>query len=282
MCQNHSKLFGSESVVELEAIVRHQIKACAGRTLYVEQQVEGYKKWLESTGQDVEKVIEMVIFNHFDREQDVSDIQVDGSTAGGINTEEVRMELEKDAQDSYWGMVWGCVNKSQTKFWSIEQRLQRVLSYWEGQEDYASKRLEALKKEIALTDKIQDALDNVAVDDRSRLLKFKARLNVLMNNKEISWDSFVVMTNQIHRHLGWKEIQSKFQSRNVADVVAYWERAAQWAQMAQSVANQLFVELQPLVGGEELELDEECGEFKSAQLFGQITWGFSGQFSKRG
>jgi hypothetical protein len=271
MCTNHGKLFGSEAVVESEAIARRLVEACSARLQYVEQQADAYKAWLGSQQDiDMEAKLASIVLWAFDFDKGSNSQEKDENKESYDNWFESEFEGAKALE----GMYHNNAIRAQAKYYSIEQRLQRTLGYWASQQEYAGKRIEALRAELALSDRIQDGIDKMP-NNKASAMKYKERLSMLLENKEISWNTFQIMANQIHDKMKWKKIVSKYPSHCVADTVEYWERAIEWSKAAQRVANEMAIEMTPVVSGEELDIDNECGEFKSAQLFGQLTWGFS-------
>lgn len=264
----HNKLNGkgsaTDAVLELEAVSRKLRKACDARVRFLEKKIDGFKSFLGEQGSDADDVISNMIYNHFDRESDVSDIQVDGSTAGGINTTSVRLDLEEDAYNAYQAQLHGNAKRATSKYWSTEQRTARTLSYWRRQEEYCLSRINVCMNDLVLGDEIQDQIDQLSLlkkkpdgryvyGDYRQITDTVHVVQQMFDGKEISWNTLVVFKNQLHTMLGWKLITEKHVSRNVVEVMCYWERGLTWAQAAIELANTEYVADLPLV--EETDLD---------------------------
>lgn len=266
----HEKLKGKDSVIEFISINRGGKKVCGNRRKYVEQRAMSFITWAEENlpGFDGDKYLAHVEWAMYDRDLGLphpsrnDDIQVDTQST---------FDFESNSEEEFQAWASGNkkmedrVSKALSKYWSIDGRHERTLSYWSNQEEYYTKGMISAIEELKLSDTIQDFLDK---DNMSKdlALKAKKRLDQLLKDKKLSWGTFVPLANQLHAILGWKQINSS-KGFTAADTRDFYSRGVQWAQAMQKISHSLYIELQGLERDQE---DEDS--LSGAQIYSMMTY----------
>jgi hypothetical protein len=207
MCDLHNKVFGKDSVIELESINRNLKKACPARREYLERQVQSFKAWLEKTGcEDVDAAVAKIIFNHFDIETHVSDIQVDTALAAPDRNQE-EFSLAKEGE------------------LLAEQIVSKSMRVSMGDLSFYQDKLDGMYRELRLHDAIQDAIDALRVS-MALVVPVTTALDVAWHNLgvvkgyimkldryhregKLGYDGWVLMTNQLMVLIGKPEVKAK-------------------------------------------------------------------------
>ena len=206
MCM-HNKVFGKDSVIELEAINRNLKKACPARREYLERQVQSFRAWLAKNGcDDIDAAVAKIIFNHFDIETHVSDIQVDTALAvPDRNQEEFSLAKEGELL--------------------AEQIVSKSMRVSMGDLSFYQDKLDGMYCELRLHDAIQDAIDALRVS-MALVVPVNTALDVAWHNLgvvkgyimkldryhregKLGYDGWVLMTNQLMVLIGKPEVKAK-------------------------------------------------------------------------
>jgi hypothetical protein len=287
----HDKIGGKEAVGLMVAMTNEMEKfkgLCEGRKNYIIWRAEGWLQWCENELQDfiADEYVAHIQWMMYDRELGMPHPE----TKGDIQTDTMSgWDFEKLSDEAYEVYMLGHeqqenrVNRSIRKYWSLEARHERAVAWYKFKLAFMEKKVETLKAKLAnqlspaeqkLCDEIQDYIDQMDMENKTLLHKVRTRLRARYEAKDLTWNSWMQFTNQIHKALGWKLITSKYEVRPIDERLAYYQRGVEWYLASIKLADDLLIELQDTVKGER-EYSED--EMSPGQIFTFLTFQKTGK-----
>lgn len=229
MCNNHNRVYGKEAIYELISIELGRTKACDARIRYLSYQESKFEQYMVKQGKDYQSLKQHwletdFINNQVVRDESLIDIMADrGDRIGQLDAEEDMAAL-LDAQ------MHDNVRRAYQKQYGIEGNCR----FWEALLDKATDKVARLTKELKLQDRAQDYIDSLlAAGKRTnnrwdkvtfyKLVALKKVLDRRFKNKEIEYETWLIMGNQVHVALGWKLIPDNSKVPLVPDRITYFE-----------------------------------------------------------
>lgn len=133
-----------------------------------------------------------------------------------------RMDAEEDGHMDYMWQLEHVANKAEWRSKSSAEWIRLTES-----------KLEDMRIELALHDRIQDHLDLLDTKRMGngkypykiyqQLVVVGKRLDVLKAEKKLGYAGWILFKNQLHGMLGWKQINSQYQGKDLADRIVAGE-----------------------------------------------------------
>jgi len=229
----HDSVCGKHAV-ELYAEARILGNVCDARYQYLMRQAKSFHTWLGEIPEDSTEprcddptgvctaIVRRIEDELRDDTGDVPDYLLD--CHHGLDDMYVRLEDERTTYDEYWSTTESSVDKA---MYSMEARL----SWYKG-------KIMSLQDELALHDRIQDAIDNIpawenvppkyAEQWRKYRIKCFSRIDQYRKERKLSYNGWFLFNNQLLKKINRPEKEYPYgEMRYLPDVISYYENKMQ-------------------------------------------------------